>query len=125
MLATLYVGYVIVLAKLKPALMPPLRGERAPGAAAADRAGAVGAAAATPSAACCARSAAGPPRVPARTVLAQLFVTLLPALFDRALLAVTYQRGDRAGGRGEHRGPDRGRRRGGGGGDRAGRNRPA
>jgi TRAP-type mannitol/chloroaromatic compound transport system permease large subunit len=90
MLASLYLGYVIVLAKLKPDLMPPL--------AAADRTvplpgplqrlseqgkhaltgllRAVG---------------ADTPGVPKRTVFAQLIVSLLPLMLVTALLGYTYQ----------------------------------
>jgi TRAP-type mannitol/chloroaromatic compound transport system permease large subunit len=90
MLASLYLGYVIVLAKLKPDLMPPL--------AAADRTvplpgplqrlsergkhaltGLFRAVGATT------------PGVPKRTVLAQLFVSLVPFMFVTALLGYTYQ----------------------------------
>jgi TRAP-type mannitol/chloroaromatic compound transport system permease large subunit len=90
MLAALYLGYVIVLAKWKPELMPPLpqnertvplpnvaqrlsqRGKHA----LAGLVRAVGAAI---------------PGVPKRSVLAQLFISLLPFLFVVALLGVTYQ----------------------------------
>jgi TRAP-type mannitol/chloroaromatic compound transport system permease large subunit len=90
MLAGLYLAYVIVLAKWKPALMPPLpENERripipafATGLAAQGRnaftglwAGAIG------------DSRGGRKR----TVIAQLFVTLLPALFFAGLLVVTYR----------------------------------
>jgi TRAP-type mannitol/chloroaromatic compound transport system permease large subunit len=87
MLATLYVGYVIVLAKLKPALMPPLpEAERhvvlPPFASALSGGGsnafsgllrAVGG-----------RSLG----VPARTAWGQFFVTLLPALMVAGLLVM-------------------------------------
>ena len=93
MLAALYIGYVIVLAKWKPNLMPPL--PRASGAwtlpPLAQSAGAawqqrVGRD-------CCAmltRSGTAPAS-PRRTVLGQLFVTLVPALFIAAVLGVTYR----------------------------------
>jgi TRAP-type mannitol/chloroaromatic compound transport system permease large subunit len=90
MLAGLYVGYVIVLAKLKPQFMPPLpeserRVDLPPFAqtlkargsnAFSGLVGAVGG------------RALG---VPARTVWGQLFVTLLPLLFIAALLGATYR----------------------------------
>jgi len=89
MLAALYVGYIVLLAKLKPALMPPL--------AEAERRVALppfaealkprGANAFTGLVSALGGRALA---VPGRTVLAQLFVTLLPALFIAALLAVTY-----------------------------------
>jgi len=89
MLAGLYVGYIILLAKLKPSLMPPLpqseRHVELPPFAQALKSrgsnaftGLVGALGG--------RSL----NVPGRTVLAQLFVTLLPALAIAALLAATY-----------------------------------
>ena len=87
MLALLYVGYVIVLAKLKPNLMPPLaESERrvdlpplARSLAPRGRnalAGLVGALAM--------------PGVSKRTALGQLFASLLPALAIAALLAAMY-----------------------------------
>src|SRR5882762_1062629 len=91
MLAGLYIGYVIVLAKWKPDLMPPLpeserRVEVPPFARALARYGSnaltglwrglTGG------------SIAG---VAKRTLLAQLLVTLVPALFIAALLGVTYR----------------------------------
>ncbi len=91
MLAGLYIGYIIVLAKWKPKLMPPLpaserRVELPPFAQALAQHGSnaltglwrdlTGG-----------RSAG----VAKRTVLAQLFVTLLPALFIAALLGATYR----------------------------------
>ncbi|HEY3075008.1 MAG TPA: TRAP transporter large permease subunit [Burkholderiales bacterium] len=91
MLATLYVGYVILLAKWKPQLMPPLaESERrvelpgfaqtlAPHGSNALRGlwrGLTGRASAN---------------VAKRTVLAQFFVTLTPALFIVAVLGVTYR----------------------------------
>jgi len=91
MLAGLYIGYVIVLAKWKPKLMPPLpeserRVEVPPFARALARYGSnaltglwrglTGG------------SIAG---VAKRTLLAQLLVTLVPALFIAALLGVTYR----------------------------------
>jgi TRAP-type mannitol/chloroaromatic compound transport system permease large subunit len=90
MLAGLYVGYVIVLAKWKPSLMPPLaESERrvelpafAQTLAPRGRNALVGLWRAATS---------GSAGVARRTVLAQLFVTLLPALFIAALLGTTYR----------------------------------
>jgi TRAP-type mannitol/chloroaromatic compound transport system permease large subunit len=90
MLASLYVGYVVLLAKLQPQFMPPLpeseRRVHLPPFAQTLKArssnafsgliGAVGG------------RALG---VPARTVWGQLFVTLLPAIFIVALLGLTYR----------------------------------
>src|SRR5215217_4321073 len=89
MLAGLYLVYVIVLAKWRPELMPPLpENERAvPLPAVAQRlsqrgkhalAGLVRAA------------SAATPGVPKRSVLAQLFISLLPLFFAVALLGITY-----------------------------------
>jgi TRAP-type mannitol/chloroaromatic compound transport system permease large subunit len=90
MLAALYVGYVIVLAKWKPRLMPPLPeserrvelprwaqtlAPRGRNALAGLWRAAIG----------------GNAGVAKRTVLAQLFVTLVPALFIAALLGTTYR----------------------------------
>ena len=89
MLALLYVGYLIVLAKIKPALMPPLpQKERAvalPSFAQAlspRRRNAFAGLAA---------SLAGTPGVPARTVWAQLFISLLPLLVIVGLLFTMYR----------------------------------
>src|SRR5437762_2849207 len=90
MLAGLYIGYIIVLAKWKPRLMPPLPeserrvelprwaqtlAPRGRNALAGLWRAAIG----------------GNAGVAKRTVLAQLFVTLVPALFIAALLGVTYR----------------------------------
>jgi TRAP-type mannitol/chloroaromatic compound transport system permease large subunit len=88
MLAGLYVGYVIVLALWRPALMPPLpMSERhVPLPALAQslvkhgRNALVG----------LSRALASGGGVAKRTALGQLFVTLLPALFIVAVLGVTY-----------------------------------
>ena len=91
MLASLYIGYVIVLAAWKPHLMPPLaeserRVELPPWGRALARNGSnaltglfrgLGGGAGS--------------GVAKRTVLGQLFVTLIPALFIAALLGVTYR----------------------------------
>ncbi len=90
MLAGLYVGYLIVLAKWKPKLMPPLaeserRVELPPFAqtlAQRSRNALVGLWRA---------AIVGNAGVAKRTVLAQLFVTLVPALFIAALLGATYR----------------------------------
>jgi TRAP-type mannitol/chloroaromatic compound transport system permease large subunit len=88
MLAFLYVAYIIVLAKWKPALMPPLSME--------DRKVELPAFARTLSQH--GRNAlnglfgaaAGSAGVPRRTVLTQLFVSLLPVLSIAALVAITF-----------------------------------
>jgi TRAP-type mannitol/chloroaromatic compound transport system permease large subunit len=89
MLALLYVGYIIVLAKIKPSLMPPLpMAERAvalPSFAQALRPRRQNALLGLLSGV---RNSAG---VPKRTVLGQLFVSLLPALTIIALVAINYQ----------------------------------
>ena len=89
MLAGLYVGYIIVLAKWRPALMPPLpdserRVDLPPFAQALKQHGSN---AFTGLVAAVGGRALG---VPGRTVLAQLFITLLPALAIAALVGVTY-----------------------------------
>jgi len=87
MLAALYVGYVIVVAKLNPHLAPPL--------SASDRMVPLPALSQTLSA----RSgnalrgllgALGTPSLPTRQVVGQLFVSLLPAISIVALLGVMY-----------------------------------
>jgi TRAP-type mannitol/chloroaromatic compound transport system permease large subunit len=89
MLAALYVGYVIVLAKFKPDLMPPLaeneRRVELPGFAQALAAGGRNALAGL------SRAVWGRPAVAQRTVLAQLLISLLPALFIAGVLIVTYR----------------------------------
>src|SRR6266850_2588835 len=91
MLAALYIGYVIVLAKWKPELMPPLKeSERQvalPTFAQSLRQYGSNALAGL-SRAFTGRAAAVD--VPKRTVLGQLAVTLSPALFILAILGATY-----------------------------------
>src|SRR3954467_15640609 len=91
MLAALYVGYVIVLAKIKPSLMPPLpMAERAvalPAFAQALKPRRQNALAGLLSGV---RDSAG---IPKRTVFGQLFVSLLPALTLVAFVAISYQIG--------------------------------
>jgi TRAP-type mannitol/chloroaromatic compound transport system permease large subunit len=91
MLASLYVGYVIVLAKWKPELMPPLSEseQRVPLPPSAQTLSQRGGHVLT----VLSRSltASGGAGVAKRTVLAQLFVTLLPALGIVALLGITYR----------------------------------
>ena len=91
MLAGLYIGYVIVLAKLRPDLMPPLpaneRGVTLP-ALAATLARHGGNALTGLWSALTARGHAGIARA---AVLGQLLVTLIPALFIGAMLGVTWQ----------------------------------
>ena len=90
MLAGLYIGYVIVLAKWKPSLMPPLpeNERRIALPPFAERLRSTG------------RNAfvglwrgvtGGAEGIGKRTVLAQLFITLLPALLVAGLLFLTYQ----------------------------------
>jgi TRAP-type mannitol/chloroaromatic compound transport system permease large subunit len=91
MLATLYIGYIVVLAKLNPRLMPPLGDSerRVPlpeYAAALSRQGDNVLRVLTR--ATLGRRAGGITR---RAVLAQIIVTLLPALAIVALLGVTYR----------------------------------
>ncbi|HYS57134.1 MAG TPA: TRAP transporter large permease subunit [Burkholderiales bacterium] len=90
MLAGLYIGYIIVLAKWKPKLMPPLpESERLVELPPFARALAKhGSNALTGLWRGLTGDGAG---VAKRTVLTQLFVTLLPALFIGALLSVTYR----------------------------------
>jgi len=88
MLAGLYVGYVVVLAKFKPKLMPPLsaaeRHVELPSFA--KTLSAHGANALTG----LLRAVGGGNGVAPRTALAQLFVSLLPMLAVAGILAVTY-----------------------------------
>jgi len=88
MLAALYVGYVIVLAKLKPRLMPPLpeseRRVELPAYAQALKAGGRNALAGLT------RALGGRRGVDQRTVRAQLCITLLPALMIAGILALTF-----------------------------------
>ena len=90
MLAGLYIGYVIVLAKLKPALMPPLPPEqrRVPLPAYAERLSQRGRHALTGLGRALIGDAAGVPR---RTVAAQFFVSLLPALAIAFVLIWAYR----------------------------------
>ncbi|MDQ3188997.1 MAG: TRAP transporter large permease subunit [Pseudomonadota bacterium] len=80
MLAALYVGYVIILAKIKPSLMPPLSAEdrRVALPTFAQRLSQTGDRAVT----ALVRGLKGPrnAEVPARTLVFQLGITLLPAL---------------------------------------------
>ena len=88
MLALLYVGYLIVLAKLKPALMPPLpESERR---VALPTVAQVLAPRRRNAFAGLAASLGGAQGVPARTVWMQLFITLLPLLFIGGLLFTMY-----------------------------------
>ncbi len=89
MLAALYVGYVILLAMIKPKLMPPLpESERtvelpafAQTLAARGRHATLG----------LFRALGGGSGVPGRTIAGQLFVSLLPALAIAALLVFSYR----------------------------------
>ena len=88
MLAFLYIGYVIVLAKWRPELMPPLsaadRRVQLPHYSAALAPGGRNALFGL------ARAAGGSAGVPARIAFGQLMVSLLPALSLGAILALTY-----------------------------------
>jgi TRAP-type mannitol/chloroaromatic compound transport system permease large subunit len=90
MLATLYVGYIIVLAKLKPALMPPLaqadRHVKLPPFAESLSGGGRNAFSGL------LRAAGGRALgVPGRTVWSQLFITLLPLLVVGGMLFTMYR----------------------------------
>jgi len=89
MLAGLYVGYVIVLAKWRPQLMPPLAESerRVPLPPFAQALAARGNNAING----LFRASFGGAGVPMRTVYAQLVVTVLPVLFIAGLLFVTYR----------------------------------
>jgi len=91
MLAGLYIGYIIVLAKWKPHLMPPLAAsERRVELPPLSRTlSSLGSNALTG----LARAIFGNPiaGIAKRTALTELFVSLLPALFIAAVLAVTYR----------------------------------
>ena len=91
MLASLYIGYVILLAKWKPNLMPPLTAEqqRVPMPPALQQlAAAGGGVLSTLSRALAGR---GAPGVPRRTILMQIVVTFLPALAIVAIIGVSYR----------------------------------
>src|SRR5437879_4637235 len=91
MLAALYIGYVILLAKWKPNLMPPLTEseQRVPLPSYAQALAARSANALSGLwRALVGRDAAG---VAKRTVFAQFLVSLVPALFIVAILGVTYR----------------------------------
>jgi TRAP-type mannitol/chloroaromatic compound transport system permease large subunit len=91
MLAFLYIGYVILLAKWKPHLMPPLKEEerRVPLPPHAQRLATLG----SNALAAIGRALAGRgvPGVPRRTILAQLVVTLIPALAIVAIIGMSYR----------------------------------
>jgi TRAP-type mannitol/chloroaromatic compound transport system permease large subunit len=89
MLAALYLGYVILLAKWKPSLMPPLdeAESRVPLPPAVQALASRGGYALT----AMWRALAGGAGVPKRTAAAQLLVSLLPMLAIAALLAFTYR----------------------------------
>src|SRR5687768_7817181 len=90
MLAALYVGYVIVLAKIKPSLMPPLSAEqrRVPLPSYAERLAPRGRHALTGLARALTGDSAG---VPKRTVATQFFLSLLPALAIAFVLIWAYR----------------------------------
>jgi TRAP-type mannitol/chloroaromatic compound transport system permease large subunit len=90
MLAALYVGYVLILAKLRPALMPPLsESERA--VALPDFANRLMASSRNAFVGLSRASVGNTAGVPRRTVLAQFFVTLLPLLATLAVLGTIYR----------------------------------
>ena len=91
MLASLYIGYVIVLAKWRPSLMPPLAEseQRIPLPPFAQALARHGNNALT--GLWRARTRSGTAGVAKRTVLAQLLITLLPALVIAVLLGVAYR----------------------------------
>src|SRR3989440_9318839 len=91
MLAFLYIGYIIVLAKWKPNLMPPLAEseQRVPLPPYAQTLAARGANPLTALAR--ALTSSGAAGVPRRTVLMQFVVTLLPALAIVAIIAANYR----------------------------------
>ena len=100
MLAGLYVGYVIIVAKWKPHLAPPLSESERHGAAAAAVAGpelAQPQRARRP-----VRGLAACPPLPKRQVVGQLFVSLLPAISIVALAGGHVRRRDGADRRGRH-----------------------
>jgi TRAP-type mannitol/chloroaromatic compound transport system permease large subunit len=90
MLASLYLGYIIVLAKWRPALMPPLADteQRVPLPAYAQGLAARGTNVFGGLSGVLMQAGAG---VPKRTALAQLVVFFLPALVIAALLGMTYR----------------------------------
>src|SRR6058998_2496193 len=91
MLAGLYIGYIIVLAKWKPNLMPPLA-ESERRVELPDFAQALSQQSSNALTGLWrAFTGGGSAGVAKRTVLAQLFVTLVPALFVAAVLGVTYR----------------------------------
>ena len=91
MLASLYLGYVILLAKWKPSLMPPLAESerRVPLPPSVQALATLG----SNALAAIGRALAGRgvPGVPRRTILAQLVVTLIPALAIVAILGTSYR----------------------------------
>jgi TRAP-type mannitol/chloroaromatic compound transport system permease large subunit len=89
MLASLYLGYVILLAKWKPELMPPLSESerRVPLPAYAQTLAARGSNAING----LFRASFGRSSVPLRTVYVQLLVTALPMLAIAGLLSITYR----------------------------------
>jgi TRAP-type mannitol/chloroaromatic compound transport system permease large subunit len=91
MLAGLYIGYVIVLAKWKPDLMPPLAAseQRVPLPGYAQTLSRYGNNPVT--ALWRAISGGGGAGVPKRTVLSQFFISLVPALFIVAVLGLTFR----------------------------------
>jgi TRAP-type mannitol/chloroaromatic compound transport system permease large subunit len=91
MLASLYIGYVILLAKWKPELMPPLSeaDQKVPMPPALQQLAAAGGGVLSSLAG--ALSGRGAPGVPRRTILMQILVTFLPALAIIAIIGVSYR----------------------------------
>jgi len=91
MLAFLYIGYVILLAKWKPHLMPPLKEDerRVPLSPSVQTLAARGSNVLAAIAG--ALGGRGVPGVPRRTILTQLVVTLLPALAIVAIIGMSYR----------------------------------
>jgi len=91
MLAFLYIGYVILLAKWKPHLMPPLKEDerRVPLSPSVQILAARGSNVLAAIAG--ALGGRGVPGVPRRTILTQLVVTLLPALAIVAIIGMSYR----------------------------------
>ena len=90
MLAALYIGYVILLAKWKPELMPPLSEseQRVPLPASSQALAPRGA---NPLFVLPRALGGGAPAVPRRTAFGQLMVTLLPALAIAAMVFTAYR----------------------------------
>ena len=92
MLAALYVGYVLLLAKLRPAMAPPLpASERVVALPAYTQA--IGGSSGKSAVPGLVRALKGPraAEVPSRTLVSNLFVALLPALAFAAVMGLSYR----------------------------------